>query len=207
MMDRVLFMMLVFAILAFSGISLALVVNGQYTEEQLRDIFVSKGCATCHDGSTAPNWDGIKNLITSWAQSYATIDEASIAEYGKSFEELMSEMRSYTPQITDEEYNALYQFYVNLFQESKPPETTTTAPSGTNAAETVTVTKEVTKTVTKTKTVYRIINQTKTVIYTVTEYTTGEQGGFDPIGLAPIAASIILIAALVVFVMKIAKSS
>ena len=140
------------------------------SEDDARQAFEQAGCTSCHNGGAAPDWDGIVQVIEEWAQNYNSLDEAVQNEYtfaggADSYDEMMETMKQYTPGITDEQYQMLYQFFIQVFEEARsqaqttttttqPPSTTTetTTAAGTGGVSTVTETVTVTKTKEKTET-------------------------------------------------------
>ncbi|MCE4628577.1 MAG: hypothetical protein F7C34_05485 [Desulfurococcales archaeon] len=196
---------------------------GQPSEQEAYQAFVEAGCTACHNGDYAPDWNGTVQTIIEWAMNYDNIDEAVAAEYGSanSYDELMQQMRSYTPGITDEQFQTLYNFFLDLFNYYHSQQTTTTTTqttttttqtettTGTPAETTSTPTCNATATVTVTETVTK--TKTKTVTETLTKYEENTVTKLQDIcrpnpyesekpptaAYAPIVAAILVLAALV----------
>ena len=158
---------LVLASVLLSLLPLApLVSSQQVSEQEAYQAFLEAGCTECHDGSSAPDWNGTIATIQEWAAMYASIDEAVQYEYtfqggADSYDEMMQAMRDLTGSVTDEQYQLLYNFFLQVFQaaraEAEQTQTTTTPAPGECTGETVTVT--VTTTLTRTKTVTETITE------------------------------------------------
>ncbi len=142
-------------------------------EEDLQAVF-KKYCGACHRGRLAPDWQGTIDKIREWASKYDSLDEAVRAEYefrGKkanSYDEMMEQMKQFSPGISEEDFQKLHEFFKNVFLEAKggapatgaettaattteaPAETTTTAAPATPVTVTVTETVTVRETVTVT---------------------------------------------------------
>jgi cytochrome c551/c552 len=116
----------------------------QVSEEKARQIFVSKGCKACHNGKVAPSFDDTVKKIREWASKYSSLDDAVRAEYkymggAKSYDEMMRQMKKFTPQISDQEFKLLYDFFKQVFEQAKggtakKPAATKTATTTTTAA-------------------------------------------------------------------------
>ena len=171
--------------------------------EDLQPIF-RKYCGACHRGRIAPNWSGTIAKIKSWAEKYATLDEAVRAEYhfrGKganSYDDLMSQMKSFSAGISDEVFKKLYEFFKNVFLEAKggAASPTATAPPATTVTVTVTVTTTPIATTTKTVTVER----------TVTLYEKQEAGSFIVDSLLALAAIVVVVGGLAFFLIRQSKA-
>lgn len=195
---------------------------GQPSEQQAYQAFVDAGCTSCHNGGYAPDWNGTVQTIIEWAMNYDNIDEAVAAEYGSAttYDELMEQMKAYTPGITDEQYQILYDFFLELFNyynsqqtttTTTQPATTTTQPETTtetatettstpacNATATVTVTETVTKTKTKTvtETLTKYEESTVTKLQDICRPNPYEAEKPPTAAYAPIVAAILVLAAL-----------
>lgn len=156
-----------------------LLAAAEVSEEQARRAFVEAGCTECHDGSTAPDWEGTIQVIVEWAMEYDDIDEAVQNEYtfaggADSYDEMMLVMKEYTEGITEEQYSILYQFFLQVFEEARaarpqaPEATPTPPPPGEVLTVTVTETVTVTRTKTVTETLTLVVTETResTSIYT-----------------------------------------
>lgn len=187
---------------------------GSISEDQAYQAFVKAGCTECHDGSSAPDWEGTVETVRSWAMQYDTIDEAVQNEYtfaggADSYAEMMAVMREYSEGITDEQYNILYQFFIQIFQEAKasrPQQTTTPPPRETVQASTVTVTetKTVTRTKTVTETLTKIITETKESTLIITEKTEPLEERLTPTTLnyAPLVGLLLALAGFVYLILS-----
>jgi len=209
---------IVLAALALASLTLAPYASlGQPAEDQAYQAFVDAGCTKCHNGA-APDWNGTVQIIIEWAQTYDNIDDAVYYEYGAaSYDDMMQEMASYTPGITDEQYQILYNFFLELFnyykqqasQTTTPPsqnQTTTTQPAenqtttqptnqtNTTQCPTQTITKTVTKTVTETITFERTVTVTK--LQYVEQENPEARTKPPTAAYAPIVATVLVIGAL-----------
>ena len=183
-----------------------LVYAESISENQAYQAFVKAGCTECHDGSSAPDWKETVEIVRSWAMQYDTIDEAVQNEYtfaggADSYAEMMAVMREYTEGVTDEQFNILYQFFIQVFEEaraSRPQQTTTPPPRETIQASTVTVTetKTITRTKTITETITKVVTETRESTVIVTEKTEPLEGRLTPTTLnyAPLIGLILALA-------------
>lgn len=148
------------------------VAQTQPTEDQARQAFEQSGCYGCH---TTHEWTDLTTAITDWAQAYNSLDEAAQSVGYSSFDDLMATMKDWAGLyggISDQQYQTIYEYFVYLFNSSKPAQptttTTTTQVAGQETVtETLTITKE--KTVTETQSVYVVLNESKVVERTITE--------------------------------------
>ncbi|WP_167827849.1 c-type cytochrome [Pyrolobus fumarii] len=104
------------------------------TESEAKQVFEKAGCATCHN-APGNNFDSIVEKIRSWAEKYGSLDEAVASEYpqAKSYDELMQQMKQYTPGISDKDYQLLYQFFKQVFEEAKGGQAAAATPTTTTA--------------------------------------------------------------------------
>ncbi|MCE4622717.1 MAG: hypothetical protein F7B19_05325 [Desulfurococcales archaeon] len=149
------------------------IAHSQPSEEQARQAFEQSGCYGCH---TTHEWTDLTATITDWAHMYDSLDEAAQSVGYSSFDDLMTTMKDWAGLyggISDQQYQTIYEYFVYLFNSSKPAQPTTTTTTTTQATgqetvtETLTITKE--KTVTETQSVYVVLNESKVVERTVTE--------------------------------------
>lgn len=151
------------------------IAHSQPAEEQARQAFEQSGCYGCH---TTHEWTDLTTTITDWAQMYNSLDEAAQSVGYSSFDDLMTTMKDwaglYGGGISDQQYQTIYEYFVYLFNSSKPAQSTITTTTTTTqvagqetVTETLTITKE--KTVTETQSVYVVLNESKVVERTVTE--------------------------------------
>jgi len=199
------------ALAAMLLVSLLPYALAQPNFDEAAAIFQEAGCTQCHNGGMAPDFQGTVEVIASWAQYYDTIDEAVRNEYrafggANSYDEMMQQMRQYTPGITDEQFQYLYQFFLEVFeyykaQASQPTTTTTTPPPETTTTTTTeqppeTQTPCETTTVTVTETVEKTVEKTVTVLEQV-EVTPPEcRAKPDTAKFAPVVAAVLVLAAL-----------
>ncbi len=164
------------------------------TEEEARRIFDEKNCKLCHA------FDDVKNKVVSWATKYNSIDEAAaaeaIGEYSD-FKGLLQYMRDTTPvepRATDDDLQKLYEYFSQLFEESKPVQT-----QPTQQVETITVAETYTTTITETvvETVTEVETTTKILTITITPVEEEE-------GTAKLIASISYVVALLVVLSVVA---
>ncbi|MCE4617483.1 MAG: hypothetical protein F7C32_02745 [Desulfurococcales archaeon] len=102
------------------AVTTAYTVTSQSNEQEAQQAFENAGCTACH------SWDEVTGTITSWAQTYDNIDSAALTEYGKDFNGLMQDMRSFAPSLTDDQYQLLHQYFLDLFQANQPTTNETT---------------------------------------------------------------------------------
>ncbi len=133
-----------------------LVVTGfmalaEVDEAKAKQVFEAR-CASCHNGASAPDFQGTIDKVKSWATKYANLDEAVKAEYkafggAESYDQLMQQMKQFSAGITDEEYQLLYNYFKQVFEASAqagapeqkqetPQETTTATPTPTQTPTT-----------------------------------------------------------------------
>ncbi len=189
------------------------------SEEQAYQAFVQAGCTECHDGSSAPDWKGTIQAIVEWAQNYDSIDEAVQNEYtfaggADSYDEMMAIMREYAEGITDEQFNVLYQFFLQVFEEAKAarpqtPTTTTPPPNRSYEASTVTVTETqtITRTKTVTETLTKVVTETResTVVYTIVTEPTEERLAPSTLQYAPLVGLILAVGSLAYLLLVVTK--
>ncbi len=194
------------ALIALVAMSL-LLVSAASSEEELQGVF-KKYCGACHRGRLAPDWTGTIEKIREWASKYNSLDEAVRAEYsfrGKkanSYDEMMQQMKQFSPGISDEDFQKLYDFFKNVFVEAKGGTIATTTATGTTTQSPTTTTETTTtqppgavETVTVTETV--------TVEHTVTvTYGSPETGKVLEYSLLALVVIVIVIAGLVFYGMR-----
>jgi len=122
----------------------------EVSESKARQIFESSGCTACHNGQIAPTFDGVVKKIREWAAKYPSIDDAVRAEYkymggAKSYDEMMQQMKRFTPQIKEEDYKLLYNFFKQVFEAAKGGGKTA-SPTTTATTTTTTTTTTITTT-------------------------------------------------------------
>lgn len=115
------------------------------SEQKAKEVFEKSGCVACHNGKVAPTFDGTVSKIKEWAAKYETLDEAVQKEYtymggAKSYDQMMQQMRRFTPTISDEDFKLLYDYFRQVFSESKGATPTATAATTTTPARTATET-------------------------------------------------------------------
>ncbi len=112
-----------------------------------------KPCESCHNGAVAPTFDQIVKMFQEWAKKYPSLDEAVKAESKhfrapahayNSYKELMEGMKAFTPSIGSKDFELLYNFFEQVFQQAK-------GGAGTLATKTATQAPTTTITVEKTK--------------------------------------------------------
>ncbi len=144
--------------------------------------FQRGGCTSCHNGVVAPKFDKIVELFKEWARKYPSLDAAVRAEskhfrppahaYG-SYDELMKAMRSFSPSMSDKDYEIVYKFFEQVFQQAKGSAAAGGAGGAGKTSTTTTSTTSTTTTSTSTTTTFTTIRPTPTMsVFTPPSVTT-----------------------------------
>jgi len=197
------------ALAAMLLVSLLPYALAQPNFEEAARIFEEAGCTQCHNGGMAPDFEGTVQVIATWAQYYDDIDEAVRNEYrafggADSYDEMMQQMKQYTPGITEEQFQYLYQFFLEVFEYYKSQAQQTTTTTTQPPAETTTTTTEApatetpceTTTVTVTETVEKTVEETVTVLEQVEVVPPECRAKPDTAKYAPVVAAVLVLAAL-----------
>ena len=143
------------AVIAVIVLGIGIASSQAANEAKLKQVFQAH-CSSCHNGQMAPTFDGVVAKIKEWAKKYKTLDEAVAHEYkfsggAKSYDQMMQQMKRFSPGISDQDFKVLYNYFKQVFEEAKGGAKTTTA-TKTTTKTTTTATKTTTPTTTTTRT-------------------------------------------------------
>ena len=143
------------AVIAVIVLGIGIASSQAANEAKLKQVFQAH-CSSCHNGHMAPTFDGAVAKMKEWAKKYETLDEAVAHEYkfsggAKSYDQMMQQMKNFAPGISNQDFQLLYDYFKQVFEEAKGGAKTTTA-TKTATKTTATATKTATSATTPTRT-------------------------------------------------------